>query len=414
MSKFIIAQLGARQRYEIPLAFQTIGWLQAFITDYWSPFGKFSPWLMKNTHNKIFKRSLERWSPELNSQFVHSNILFGIKSSLILARENDVFERSKIILEMGKIFSKLVMNDAKQINHDSFFGFCSESLEVLQYEKLIGNTTFLDQYDCANDEEYIDMELDCWQGWKPSSSRIDDYYQRVYEEWRLSDCIIVNSEWTQMNIIRQGAPAEKIHVVPLSYTPKHNSILHRKPSNNNLKVLYVGGINLRKGVQYLVACAEKLQHTNIKFIFIGAVEVEDKIVDRFPPNIVLTGHLPYEKVKEYYEKADIFVFPTLSDGFGRVQLEAMEYGLPVIATSNCGKVVENGVNGFVVPPKDSNAIAEKLLLLEADRETLLMMSIAAVNTIQKFSRVNYMQKLLEAINKANSKNTPISTIKGID
>src|SRR5439155_16815323 len=68
------------------------------------------------------------------------------------------------------------------------------------------------------------------------------------------------------------------------------------------------------------------------------------------------GPVTREQAAEYYRDADLFILPTLSDGFAITQLEAQAYGLPVIASKNCGYVVENGVNGIVLEEPTATCI----------------------------------------------------------
>jgi glycosyltransferase involved in cell wall biosynthesis len=95
----------------------------------------------------------------------------------------------------------------------------------------------------------------------------------------------------------------------------------------------------------------------------------------------------------------LFVFPTLSDGFGVTQLEAMAHGLPVIATRNCGEVVEHGVNGLVVPPRDPEALARAMEDVAFDDRRLGSMSRAARETAGRFSVQVLSERLRVILNE---------------
>jgi glycosyltransferase involved in cell wall biosynthesis len=87
---------------------------------------------------------------------------------------------------------------------------------------------------------------------------------------------------------------------------------------------------------------------------------------------------------DYYGAADVFVLPTISDGFAITQLEAMAHGLPVIATSHCGEVVTHGEDGLIIPAFSGSALAEAILELERNRERVAEMSRRAVAKSRQF------------------------------
>jgi glycosyltransferase involved in cell wall biosynthesis len=96
----------------------------------------------------------------------------------------------------------------------------------------------------------------------------------------------------------------------------------------------------------------------------------------------------------------VFVFPTLSDGFGIVLLEAMAAGVPVISTRNCGAVVRDGENGFIVPARDAQAIAERIEQITTDRNLRERLSRGAIATATQFSLTQYKERLVSAIRHA--------------
>ena len=96
-----------------------------------------------------------------------------------------------------------------------------------------------------------------------------------------------------------------------------------------------------------------------------------------------------------YQQADVFVLPTLSDGFGITQLEAMAHGLPVVATENCGEVVTDGIDGLVVESRNSSALAAALETLASNRERLQEMAASAVMKSKQFTLERLTKDLRE-------------------
>jgi glycosyltransferase involved in cell wall biosynthesis len=142
---------------------------------------------------------------------------------------------------------------------------------------------------------------------------------------------------------------------------------------------------LRKGIQYLIAAAKLLPAERLRLVIAGPVGISADAVKSAPSCMSFIGPITRDRASELYQSADLFVFPTLSDGFGVTQLEAMAHGLPVIATRNCGEVVEDGVNGLVVPARDPEALAKAIEAVAFDDRRLASMSAAALETSRRFS-----------------------------
>jgi glycosyltransferase involved in cell wall biosynthesis len=114
-------------------------------------------------------------------------------------------------------------------------------------------------------------------------------------------------------------------------------------------------------------------------------------------NVTILGHVNRESAKRLYSTADVFVLPTLSDGFAITQLEAMAHGLPVIATNRCGEVVTDSQDGFIVPVRDAVALAGAISRIDDDRGLLSAMSERALRTAQRFTVQRYVRELESAV-----------------
>jgi glycosyltransferase involved in cell wall biosynthesis len=159
------------------------------------------------------------------------------------------------------------------------------------------------------------------------------------------------------------------------------------------KILFVGSLVPVKGVRYLIESmkAIKNNYSNVKLVIIGdgteKHELEKLVIEFGLSDCVsFVGKVSNHKISQYMIESDIFVLPSLSEGFGIVLLEAMASGLPIIA-SNVGGIpslIQNGVNGFLVEPGNPEKIAEKILFLFNDRETMIKISEGNKKAVEKY------------------------------
>jgi len=158
----------------------------------------------------------------------------------------------------------------------------------------------------------------------------------------------------------------------------------------------LGQVNLRKGIQYLLEAATLVKREKIEIDIVGPIAISDEFVVKAAPNVRFHGAVTRDRVRDFYSRADVFVLPTISDGFALTQIEAMAHGLPVITTPNCGRVVTDGLDGFIVPARDACVIADRLRTLLDDPERLQAMREAAQLTVAKFS-LDQLDKNLRAL-----------------
>jgi glycosyltransferase involved in cell wall biosynthesis len=270
------------------------------------------------------------------------------------------------------------------------------ALEPFRYAKARGWKTVLVQIDPGPEEEAIVAEEasrvpELAGDWQPAPS---EYWNDWREECKIADRIIVNSEWSREGLVRGGVPAGKILIIPLAYeTPKdgnqkseirnqksHRSYPVRFTHERPLRVLFLGLVNLRKGVARLLEAARILADEPIEFWMVGPVEIANASTVAETGRVKWFGPVTRTQAAEKYRAADVFILPTLSDGFAITQLEAQAYGLPIIASKNCGKVVENGVNGIILDEPSAACIAHAVHDCVADPDRL--QTLAAASYVQ--------------------------------
>lgn len=199
-------------------------------------------------------------------------------------------------------------------------------------------------------------------------------FRKILEaDCRDADYLLVNSDFVKNSLIEDGYQSDKIKVVYLGVREDFIGIKknYEIPKVEPVKMLFVGGFNFRKGAEYVLAALDILYDRGIpyKLMILGNVsEFKNEIEKHHPENIELLGTVMYDQLKDYYASADIFVFPSLSEGSTRAGMEAMGVGLPVLVTDNCGIPAKNGVNAIVVPIKNAEAIAEGIIKLYQSRD----------------------------------------------
>ena len=185
-----------------------------------------------------------------------------------------------------------------------------------------------------------------------------------------------------------------ISVVPFGSPPALVELPSRIETSP-LRILYVGSLGQRKGLSYSVEAVDSLDF-EATFTLIGKrgpyqCQPLESALDRF--NWIET--LPHFAILEQMRIHDVLLLPSLFEGYALVISEALSQGLPVIATHNSGATesIRDGVEGFIVPIRDSHAIAQKLALLNFDRDLLNSMRQSCLSRATELNWLHYENKL---------------------
>jgi glycosyltransferase involved in cell wall biosynthesis len=143
--------------------------------------------------------------------------------------------------------------------------------------------------------------------------------------------------------------------------------------------MFVGGVTLRKGIPYLLDAFRRVTPP-ATLRLVGAPH--PNLIARLgglPPRVEMAGVRTGAALAREYAAADVFVLPSVEDGFGLVVLEAMLAGLPVVVSDHAGasEAVRDGIDGCVVPARDESALAARLELLLSDSALRARMGAAA-------------------------------------
>jgi hypothetical protein len=367
--RWICCQIGAREHYAVPRALHQSGRLAGLYTDFWA-----SQRIRSMIGDIPFKglQSLSaRFHPKLHDAPVSSwnwRSLGWEAGRRYCWRREECSGNYPGYIQVGRRFAtqvcKALKRGPKLGSGSVFFAYTTGALEAMELCGEHGTPCVLNQID----PNRVEIEMVCeeekrWAGWATRQIEIPEkYFRRREQEWALARRVVVNSEFCRQAIVKQGVPPEKLVVVPLCYEPASRLSLPkpRDPILGPLRVLWLGQVVLRKGIQYVLQAARYFESRTVRFDIVGPIGISRDAVASAPPNVVFHGRVTRDQAAKWYRSADVFALPTLSDGFAITQLEAMAHGLPVIATPCCGEVVNHGLDGFVVPPRDAESLAKTL------------------------------------------------------
>ncbi len=203
----------------------------------------------------------------------------------------------------------------------------------------------------------------------------------------------------------------EVYVCPNGVPEIKNS--RSKTVNNIVQLLFLSNLIESKGVYVLLESCKRLDEANINFKcnFIGGqgdiseIDINTKIDEyNLQYKVRYLGRKYGKEKEEYYNNADIFVFPTYyhNETFGLVNLEAMQYSLPVISTFEGGipDLIKNGVSGFLIPQQNVDILTEKLkYLIENPEIRLKMGQEGRIRYEKEFTLIKFEENLLNILNK---------------
>jgi starch synthase len=216
-----------------------------------------------------------------------------------------------------------------------------------------------------------------WKGTLKALTDTDAKCALKDQELELADTVVVPSNFVKSTL--DLYPGEKKIVVnPFGVPANISAPRGRTDPAQPLRVLYVGSLSQRKGISYLFEAIEKAGKA-VTLTIIGGKVGQSELLDKYCQKHRWIPSLPHHEILAEMRDHDVFVFPSLFEGLALVQGEAISQGLPVITTPNSGgtDILRDGIDGFIVPIRDPEAITSRLLELYQDRALLQQMSDSA-------------------------------------
>ena len=207
---------------------------------------------------------------------------------------------------------------------------------------------------------------------------------REEREYCLADRIVVLSTFAYQSFRTQGFGPDKLGFLPLGsntamFRPGPDVIearCRRILSGQPLSVLCVGTLSFRKGMRDAADVVKALDSRSWRFRFVGPATAEVRVTKASLSG--LAEFVPKQSqhlLPGWYASSDVFIFPTLEDGFAVVLAQAQASGLPILTTTNCcgPDLIREGETGWVLPIRSPEAFVERLLWCDVHRSELAEM-----------------------------------------
>jgi len=399
-SKVIVSQLGARMHYAVPRILHAQGRLERLYTDIcgskgWPRmFGAIPPSIRPQALRRLVGRVPQGVPPERITTFPR----FGIECAIRRASAKTLTERTAVEIWSGQVFSELVARSGFG-GARAVFGYSGECLGLLKAARAAGLRTVVEQTNAPRGivSEFFDQEQERFPDWENRvgvDDSIAEYNAMEAAEWNAADVVLCGSTFVRQSIARQGGPVDRCIVVPYGVGPRFN-LAPKKRREGPLRVLTIGEVGLRKGSPYVMQAA-RLTKGIAEFRMVGLCSISPKIQAALSSVVDLRGAVPRSDILEHYQWADVFLLPSICEGSATVVYEALAASLPVITTPNTGTVVRHGVDGYVVPIRDADAIAQAIQVLARDEELRLSMAVNAASQARNYDLENYGRRLSDA------------------
>lgn len=219
---------------------------------------------------------------------------------------------------------------------------------------------------------------------------------RKDEELRLADVVVVPCAWA-LDSLRFSKTDKVKAVIKVRYgTPADEIVARSAPPDGQFTILFAGHIGLRKGAPHLIEAWEKLQLKNARLWLAGSLNLPKDYLRDHAASFEYLGAMPRVELLQCMQQADLFVFPSLAEGFGLVIGEAMASGVPVLTTTNTGgpELIEDGQQGWCVAAHQVEPLVERIEWAYQHREELARMGQQARRRAEQWTWADYRRELI--------------------
>jgi len=238
---------------------------------------------------------------------------------------------------------------------------------------------------------------DTLTGFKDSQIKLE----RKDNELKLADHIFVASTFTKKTLQMFPGNLPPVHVVPYGFPKVCENRQYQSAEGRKIRLLFIGGLSQRKGIANVFEAVEALKD-EVTLTVVGrkASEICKPLNDGLEKNRWIEA-VPYNEVLSLMREHDVFVFPSLFEGYGLVISEAMSQGTAVITTDRtCGAdFIEDDKNGWLVEAGNTQSLINKLKYIIANKHKIADIGRAGAETARKNPSANYGNEMSGIINK---------------
>lgn len=398
----VVSNPGKQYTHQLLNALQKYKFNYKFITSVWYkpsrfPFSliKFFPVLLKN---KLHKEFLKRYDENV----ISDNVIQFSYFELIRELSDKVFGQKfseQMQYVRDRLHDRYVANRLKGFNASIVIGYEESCLRTFREAKKQGITTVLDLAQIHYQEiTVISNQFPMFKKLYKNSSLRKKINAVKDEELKLADYIICLSEWAKDSLIKHGIPEHKVYVANLGFDPLKFEAKINYEVGDKIKLLFVGTITNRKGLDLLLKVAQDL-HSIADLTLVGPLADAEDLLNTQNINVTWHPYASHDQLSKLYREADLFVFPSYLDSWAMVVIEAMASGLPVIVSSNTGaKEAINSNCGFISPAGDNKIIMEKIMSLHNNKSLIREMGIEARKQSLLYTWNSYYAKIDNIIN----------------
>jgi glycosyltransferase involved in cell wall biosynthesis len=296
--------------------------------------------------------------------------------------KNSGFCKKYRFVVMNKFFDGQIAKRVYKADASAFYCYIESGLQSMRAAKAHGMFGVVEVTSAVHafNQQLMAQEARLMPDWASTLAAKERDHAAIIAEQaellELADMICVPSTFILNSLPEQVKG--KAHVFSYGHpaaSPTEKAI----PGAAPLKILFVGNLTQIKGIGYVAACLDRILSFGSMTV-VGRSAVHDNhALESFKKRVTWIPSLPNTELLALMHRSDVLVLPSISESFGMVVSEALAQGTPVIVSENVGAkdLVVEGVNGFVVPIRDPQAIADRLALLHSDRQLLHRMSRAA-------------------------------------
>jgi len=395
----IVAHPGAQYSYETALAVQEAGLLKRYITGiYYKPESALghAVHFVQPVERQFRRRYKHGLAQRLVKQYPLGEALYLTGVTLQPLTRH----AARIVRWRNRRFDRIVARVIERERPAALICYDTCGLQAFTKAKSVGTLRILDQSvgHWRTLAELLREEAERHPDFADSLllDTPEEFLGQCTEEALMADRILAGSKYVKDTMIRHGVEPSRISIIPYGadidrFTPAP------RPKDGVCRLLFVGQLSQRKGIKYLLEAVRQLAASDLELRLVGGIVGSGLGLARYRDHFTHIGNVPHHEVHQHFQQADVFVYPSLHEGSAIAIYEALAAGLPVITTLNSGSVVRDGVEGFIVPIRDVNALKEKILVLRKDTNLREEMGHNARKRSEKFTWAAYRQRITSAL-----------------